>query len=71
MGRRKIEEHNIRKITKISGGTSYAITLPIDALRRWGWKERQKVVIKVDDKTKTLTISDWPVSPKAGRGGKK
>jgi len=57
--RRKLENKNIRKITKIAGGTSYAITLPIDAVRRWGWKERQKVVLELDEKNKTIKIKDW------------
>ena len=57
--RRKLNERNIRKITKIAGGTSYAITLPIDVIRRWGWKERQKVELVVDDKKKVIKIKDW------------
>ena len=58
MPRRKIKEKNIRKITKV-GMKSYAITLPIDIIRKWRWKERQKVVLKINEKKKTITISDW------------
>ena len=57
--RRKIEEHNVRKITKVASGTSYAVTLPIDIIRRWGWKDKQKVVIETDEKTQTIKIKDW------------
>ena len=57
--RRKINEKNIRKITKIAGGTSYAVTLPIDVVRKWGWKEKQKVELEVDDKKKIIKIKDW------------
>ncbi len=57
--RRKLEERNIRKITKISGGSSYAITLPIDVIRRWRWKEKQKVELNIDEKKKEITIKDW------------
>ncbi len=54
--RRKLEKRNIRKITKGAGGSSYYVTLPIDL---WRWKERQKVVLEVNEKDKTITIKDW------------
>ena len=57
--RRKLEERNIRKITKTAGGSSYSITLPIDVVRRWKWKERQKIVLEIDDKKKIIKIKDW------------
>lgn len=62
--RRKIEEKNIRKISKTGGGTSYCITLPIDVIRRWGWREHQKVVLDIDDKKKIIKIRDWKKSYK-------
>jgi len=58
MPRRKIREKNIRKITKV-GGASYAVTLPIDVISRWKWREKQKVVLKINNRTKTITIKDW------------
>jgi hypothetical protein len=58
MSRRKIKEKNIRKITKV-GGASYAVTLPVDIIRRWRWKEKQKVVLKINKRSKTITIKDW------------
>jgi len=57
--RRKLENRNIRKITKGAGGSSYYVTLPIDTIRLWRWKERQKVVLEVNEKDKTITIKDW------------
>ena len=57
--RRISSEKNIRKITKIAGGSSYAITLPIDVVRRWGWRERQKVELVINEKKKTIKIIDW------------
>lgn len=54
---RKIEERNIRKITKMAGGASFGITLPIEMFRALGWRERQKVVVK--KKGSSLVISDW------------
>jgi bifunctional DNA-binding transcriptional regulator/antitoxin component of YhaV-PrlF toxin-antitoxin module len=57
--RRKLEERNIRKITKVAGGSSFAITLPIEMARKLGWREKQKVVVK--QRGKKLTVEDWPV----------
>ena len=54
---RKIEEHKIRKIGRQGGGSSYAITLPVDLVRALGWKLRQKVVVsRYGD---GLIIRDW------------
>jgi antitoxin component of MazEF toxin-antitoxin module len=55
---KKSNEKNIRKITKI-GGHSYAVIIPISVVRDWRWKERQKVVLKINPKNKTITIRDW------------
>ena len=55
--RRKLEERNIRKITKMAGGSSYGITLPIEDFRAIGWKEKQKVVVK--RVPGGFTIRDW------------
>lgn len=38
-------EKNVRKLTKI-GKKSIGLTLPIEAVRELGWRERQKVVVK-------------------------
>ena len=58
MAKRKIFKRNIRKITKV-GGKSYAVTLPIEIIRLFNWKERQKVILKINKKRKTITIKDW------------
>ena len=57
MGRRKIGEHNTRKLTRMGGGKSLGLTLPIDLVRKLGWKERQKVVVK--KRGKKLITEDW------------
>jgi len=57
MGRHK--NPNIRKITKLSGGKSYGITLPISAIRDLKWRERQKVVVEYDKRRKRIVIKDW------------
>jgi hypothetical protein len=55
--RRKLEKRNIRKITKMAGGASYGITIPIEMMRSLKWKERRKVVVK---RIKGgIVIRDW------------
>ncbi|PIS21936.1 hypothetical protein COY33_00710 [candidate division WWE3 bacterium CG_4_10_14_0_2_um_filter_42_7] len=58
MSDRRHEDRNIRKITKI-GGTSYGVTLPIEVIREFGWKEKQKVTLEINSKKKLITIRDW------------
>jgi hypothetical protein len=56
---KKSNEINIRKLTKLSAGSSYGVTLPISVVRKWGWKGRQKLQLIIDEKTKTIKIKDW------------
>lgn len=56
MARRKIEDSNVRKISKTGGGSFY-VTIPVEIMRALKWRERQKV--KISNKGKTLTIRDW------------
>ena len=44
MARRAIPEENIRNIQK--SRRSYYITLPIQMIREFGWKEQQKVSVE-------------------------
>ena len=55
--RRKIEERNIRSLGKVAGGSSYAITLPIELIRELGWESKQKLV--VEKYGKGIIIRDW------------
>ena len=55
--RRRLENRNIRKITKVAGGSSFVITLPIEMVRKLKWRERQRVVVSM--RGKKLTIQDW------------
>lgn len=57
MARRKLNERNIRKLTRTGRGKSISVTLPIELVRELKWRDRQKVVIK--KRGKTLTIKDW------------
>lgn len=59
MPRRKLEQNNIRKLTKIGGGRSYSITLPISFIRELGWKERQKLKVDFNKSKKTIRVKDW------------
>ncbi|MDY0100083.1 MAG: AbrB/MazE/SpoVT family DNA-binding domain-containing protein [Bacteroidales bacterium] len=46
MARNKLEEENIRKLTK-AGGSSYAVTIPKAFIRKLKWKEKQKLELKL------------------------
>lgn len=59
MARRNIENENVRSITKTSNGKTYTITLPVDVIRRWRWKNHQKVTLTIDEKKKRIIIEDW------------
>ena len=56
MGVRKLDKRHIRNLQKSRG--SYTVTLPVDIVRRLGWKERQKVEVREYGKSKVL-IKDW------------
>ncbi len=58
MPRRKLEEKNIRKLTRMGReGSSIGMTIPKELVKELGWRERQKVVVKKSGKN--LIISDW------------
>lgn len=44
MTTRKLEDKNIRKITRV-GRTSLCVTLPVEMIKELGWKEKQKVKV--------------------------
>lgn len=57
MARKRLEERNVRKLTRTGGGKSISVTLPIEFVRALKWRDRQKVVI--EKKGETLIIKDW------------
>ena len=57
MARRRIEERNIRKLTRMGGGRSMGLTLPVEILRNLSWREKQKVIVKRVGKR--IIIEDW------------
>ncbi len=46
MGRNKSDRENIRSLTKV-GGSSYAVTIPKDFIRKLKWREKQKLEVKL------------------------
>ena len=62
MARRKLKERNTRKLTRMGGGRSLGLTLPIEFVRKLRWRERQKVVVTM--RGKKLTVEDWPKKKK-------
>ncbi len=61
MPRRKMDERHIRTLGKVAGGSSYAVTLPIEYIEKLGWKARQKLEVKLY--SDRIIIRDW-VPPK-------
>lgn len=58
MPKRKLDEKNIRKLTRMGReGSSLGMTIPKELVQELGWRERQKVVVKKVGKN--LVISDW------------
>jgi antitoxin component of MazEF toxin-antitoxin module len=56
MTTRKLEDKNIRKLTRV-GKTSMSVTIPVEMVKELKWKERQKVVVSL--KGKKVIIEDW------------
>ncbi|MFA6047312.1 MAG: AbrB/MazE/SpoVT family DNA-binding domain-containing protein [Parcubacteria group bacterium] len=52
-----MKEKNIIKLKK-SSVYSYSVTIPKEMVEKYGWKEKQKLVIKDKGRGK-LEISDW------------
>lgn len=55
MPRKKLEERNIRRLTRIAG-VSLGLTLPIEIVRKFGWKERQKVKLEINNRNHSILI---------------
>lgn len=58
MSRNSLDQRNVRKLGKVGGGTSYAVTLPIEIVKRFNWREGQKLLIEAG-RDKTIIIKDW------------
>ena len=56
MPTQKLKNKNVRKLTKV-GGLSLSVTIPIEIVKSFGWREKQKVSVK---KVKGgVLIKDW------------
>ncbi len=58
-GRRAEVNNDVRSLTRVSGGASYAITLPHSVVKAFKWKGRQKLKLDINEKNKSITIRDW------------
>jgi antitoxin component of MazEF toxin-antitoxin module len=56
MARRKLEERDVRKLRKNSGGT-VLVSIPIELVRELKWRDGQKVVVK--KRGEGISIVDW------------
>jgi len=55
MADKKYDQRNIRKVTR--NGGSFSISIPVEILKKLGWQEHQKVVVK---KVRGgVVIRDW------------
>jgi len=53
----KFQNRKIRKLSKVGKGRSFAVTIPIEYIKKLGWKERQKLVVEL--KNQSIIIKDW------------
>ena len=56
MPRNKLEDRNVRKLLKNTGGTMI-VSIPIEIVRELKWRDGQKVVVK--KRGKGISIVDW------------
>ena len=52
----KLRDKNVRKLTKIAKH-SFSVILPIEMVEKLGWKEHQKLFVKMSGKK--VIIQDW------------
>jgi hypothetical protein len=64
MPRRPQKDRNTRTLTKLAGGRSYAITIPIDTLRAFGWEPGTELTVKADTTHHHLIIERPTPNPR-------
>ena len=57
MALRKTGDRKVRSLTKIAGGTSYEVTIPIEYIRELNWRGKQKLEVKLYQDR--IIIRDW------------
>jgi len=50
-------DRKVRSLTKIAGGTSYAVTIPIEYIRELKWRGKQNLEVKFYQDR--IIIRDW------------
>jgi len=48
----------IMKLRKVSTH-SYSVTIPKELIKKFGWRERQKLELTFGGKKPSITIKDW------------
>ena len=56
---RKQGHELVRSLIRTSGGSSYAITLPIEIIRQFRWAKKQKLQLVIAPRRKTILLKDW------------
>jgi len=56
MANRDLKNKSVRNIQRSHG--TYYVSIPIELVKKLGWRERQKVVVKKSGKDKVI-IKDW------------
>ena len=56
MGRRSVENRNIRKLTKTTRGSAF-VRIPIEMVRNLKWRDKQNLVVRQSGKK--IIIEDW------------
>lgn len=49
MARRSVDESQIRSLTRIAGGKSFAITIPMEYIKVLEWEPRQRLIVKLEE----------------------
>lgn len=57
MALKNTTDRKVRSLTKIAGGTSYVVTIPIEYIREAKWRGKQKLEVKFYQDR--IIIRDW------------
>ncbi len=60
MARRSLAQRNIRSLTKTSGGKSYSVIIPVEFIKKLGWRSKQKLVVSLT--INIITKITWAIS---------
>ncbi len=59
MAKKKTGKKNarVRHLTRIAGGSSYAVVIPMEFVKQLGWRDHQNLVVRKYGSK--IVISDW------------